>query len=1399
MKQYAELKSYNKIAQQGAELQQQLLQINNEKAEQAGKAIANLNKISEALTALYTKDQLGEYPVFDQEDMSDLKALYEEALKDMDDATAEFGDGANQKIEEIKANLNADLAVFNSIKLNDNLSLPAHVFKRTGICKETETKPENINKRPRFFEYSKLYLNSEMTAEAVAQKYNSLTQEQLTIEYDQAIENQNANPQPEQENDIQLGEIKHDNDQTYYLEVNIPDQNNRKNFAGSKSSRNADKTRAFNTYRAQTAIEDKMMVRHYYYARITTQEHRLTVDIPDNLGEMVVEGQYSENQLKAIQTAAQKNIDKAIKRRAQLGMNKTPHASPEEEAAGEELNTMLYNDLTGNCTREEFRKAFKSFSLVSCYMSEKFYELYTENLKLLAPNEPYRQEKAMYLTLKRENTYTYLNGQINNFHSDFLTDLSTCTQDDKYGIGQKIFANLHFNKLTTFDVYLKNMGISDHEMKLYLEDEGIDRNANVFDTFKQKLQNELLQQNVAQNNNPDPNVAQNQNNVQLPEVSDQDVIAKIKNDYIKRFVTSVVNEAIYNPSTYFKDYYSENMTIAHYMDILSYNEAEKANFLNEYGCTADDKVKTVFQNRMNADEPWKAKRKQLKLDSGKNEQEAVLLTDKDLEFYIDDIIKQESDRFNFVRYVKKATLPIDNFLDTIGYNPQEKTAFYNKHHIQADTTVKDAMKSINSQPGHPQLTDKEAYEAAQKFMDDEIERLHARGRGPKVRSGIMADVKNDYIEKLELQSDKEHFRLGNKIADAVDVDIREEDAAKSEKYAHLWNWKNSTGDVIIRDKEIEDNENAFQFYSGKVFSSESMNIHNSEKLLKYHDSTIATDTTFLRGAISVLEETKQGHGFRHSENSTKYNNMLSALKTYERKMSACDTDGIEAAKNNLIEQCKNYVSGREGVRRRDFGNTRFEVVSTLLYQLMPRNEFQQWMDNVNLSREEDPLTFEICSIRTDRYISDQREQDDVVQNQCKQNRINIPSDYIPNLYAVESLYGMKPEYNAYTTNFKQEDFQNVFTAIPDEEIPAPVGPAYKTDKLPDKDFVAIAYAGALTPDIAKLDPRLPEYLDRKTLYTGKDYTSNLFMRPMPESCTEYKQCIQGGRNAARLALNEYSAGDKMPLAAILAAGIRHIAAQARNRDTIDDSFIVNGEMGRRMVDMLNRDKELMKLANLGGTEKLKNDIALISGIANVANIHIKCQAAKKSLNTWSKKTEDQQRALTTDMKRELITDIIFEKLINESITKKNHKRYEGTRYKTKVGKAKSDYDKAWAELSAKNDSGQISDEDFEKEMQKLDDRLGIEKAIASDTNRGETILTDLQNTKYAEALRENVKKLVKDSGLAKKSPREILNELNSQKILGKIATLAAKTNEKRDEEAAKRVQKSRENANAMGR
>lgn len=306
-------------------------------------------------------------------------------------------------------------------------------------------------------------------------------------------------------------------------------------------------------------------------------------------------------------------------------------------------------------------------------------------------------------------------------------------------------------------------------------------------------------------------------------------------------------------------------------------------------------------------------------------------------------------------------------------------------------------------------------------------------------------------------------------------------------------------------------------------------------------------------------------------------------------------------------------------------------------------------------------------------------------------------------------------------------------------------------------------------------------LPYKALMFGKEYTTGLATDKLPEKIVQYRSCIEGGRTAAAEALKNYANGDKTKLAHILGSGIRHIAAMCRSKNEVDDTFYCNGEMGRRMVDMLNRDPELRQLVIHNDDYALiKEDVLYINSINQAADIYTRAREAKAALTNPGEN-------LSREQKTELLTDVMMLRVLNES-KKMYHRSVEANSgYQRHMKEAEGDRGIKLENALLKEVSDQFTIDQKNRLLQRVENDFEVAKLKIKDLYHNDKLVASINNKKSVDALKQSVKELVKDSGLNKLDPSTALERMNQKKILQKLAAVTGKADEKASAEWAARV------------
>ena len=658
-----------------------------------------------------------------------------------------------------------------------------------------------------------------------------------------------------------------------------------------------------------------------------------------------------------------------------------------------------------------------------------------------------------------------------------------------------------------------------------------------------------------------------------------------------------------------------------------------------------------------------------------------------------------------------------------------------------------------------------------------------------VRSSWIANAIEDFVGNLSL-SERKLYETGNKmkmengIADEFKKWEAEEGIDKSDKLYYK-----TIIDNLKKTSEI--------IQSGKTF-----NFTTQPGIAETFNDQIDRDDEHIRMVIDRLEATKQGHGAFHKTNSDKYEKMLSSMKAY---IDAVDRNcGGEAAqlKEKMIKNCLSYISGKEKVRDAGFGNERFKNVMALLSKELEPEKFDALLRTVNRKRgfradrpadanNEDYVTRE----KYEEYLNDEgykfrnetEEAAKKLQNETDHNRIWIPDEYRDVINAIDGIYGRNPKRagNMSASIFNDEEIQKLKNI--DDKLCA-VGPCNEGDTLSEKDFVAVSFASAMTPEaFEKTGLSSKAYSPEDNFrMRGNDYTMVLFQEKNSFRSGQYADAIEYGRQNAAEAMKAYKNGDKAPLASILATGIKYLTEETKKFNSLTSEIIGAAEMVSRMAGMVERDKELKKLTLRDGIKEA--DLNYAKSMKKEAEIYIASKAAQEKLygeaanNEWSKGLSD------PDKRVELITDIIIEETLKGSIKKCDALRDKNPKYIDEVGKI------AMEIQGVIKASAALANEPDKEKAKETQDQLTLRneylqyKMIQSYTKYrvDNPMIENLNNDTRKKELTESVKEAVLATGMQNLSPQELKKKLSTGNVLRKVAVLNNMKIANKKEAAAKK-------------
>ena len=1136
-------------------------------------------------------------------------------------------------------------------------------------------------------------------------------------------------------------------------------------YFGTKKQREDIGKQMLRGYDAQKTMIDKALF--FIYNEMKNSVTVADID-PNYPGATIhVNKNLPEEEKQRLVADAQKSFDEALLKREALGISKTTNTSPEDEKASEDLAKKFFKDFVGDGSRKTIVENYKQFQLINSYIEYITgieYKKNLDELKKKDPNDPLNEKKAAYLTSYRKSTMVNLLGSAKSGADSQIAMYLIPDAQDPAGIGEQMFKNLKFNNQMKLSAYLKSMGLTEYEKKLYLSRNGWKEDDNVYEVFSRSVEEKGI------------------------EVTRNNVLAEIKKDYAETYGTSILDELVGTPASFFDQNFDQTlMDMEDLATLLKYNEAEKAALFKELNAKPNDIAFGKFVNKLNSDEEFKEKLKQRKLAKGMSPEEAVLITGDDYKQYLKDFITDETNRFLFDEYPSRDKVTIEKYLATIGYDKDEIKAYTTGKNVPPEVPAMTVMKMEYMKtlgPAEAQNfntmsvaeADKLVAKFAADFMNKERNRLKAEGR-KKVYLNKGFEMREEFNDSLELESEKEIHNLGVKMLANEGVSPKT-NPTKPEDIAYK-EWADTVADPMFKEKYYTDIVQSYGVVRSKVMSGQELGIMKEKVVERFFDVNVSNiDITLLKGIRVALEATKGGYGTGHKD-SEKFNEMLDALKKFENKLATNETEGLNDAREKLILKCKNYVSNREDVRKADYGNDRFDAASTVLYSILPKDEFARWATAVNGKRKSDKITWARCQEKQSAYLIAQQNREIKAQSIAAESRLSKPMEYAKRMSRVEKFYGKRPTFDdKFEGVFSREEFAEKFKAIGEKEDFVTIGASPAGGNLSDQDFSALVFAGTVTPEVAAEDRRYREFFEDKILLTGKDYTTELAKNPVPEECSKHLDVIAGGRNAAINAMNEYAAGNKHPLAHILAAGIRFAAAGGRAMDKMNEDIFMHSEMGARMLGMLERDDELKKYTEKNYVGAFKDDVNQIKSMTAMSDIYLKSENARKFINKV-KDDPEKARSLDRQTKEKLMTDILVKRLVEDCSKQYRLTREKNPSYTNKIKLYQKNYNIAQTELVKKGFGDEnhpaLSAEEYAAEQKKIDDKLNLQTIVAKDANRYNPVVQSLSNSKSVDELRESVKKVVKDSGMGKLSIKEIIKEFNSDNIVKKVANMSQNT------------------------
>ena len=214
----------------------------------------------------------------------------------------------------------------------------------------------------------------------------------------------------------------------------------------------------------------------------------------------------------------------------------------------------------------------------------------------------------------------------------------------------------------------------------------------------------------------------------------------------------------------------------------------------------------------------------------------------------------------------------------------------------------------------------------------------------------------------------------------------------------------------------------------------------------------------------------------------------------------------------------------------------------------------------------------------------------------------------------------------------------------------------KDNPVNDAEFAGLAMLGALTApsagDIRKTNLPIDLTRDEYVASISTFFTADLFnngVKPRSSIGQYFEQAQVPGRDMAANALMEYKKGNKAPLGELIGKGL-HFSAQYMDRKsmTANSEIVCNG-LTAEVLNLLERDKDLMEGAKKAGMTQ--DDLDVARGDREILKIVRANDYAKARLQA----AEKQEIVLSPDEKKECINARVRFETLSQTAAMQNEK------------------------------------------------------------------------------------------------------------------------------------------------
>ncbi|MCR5291951.1 MAG: hypothetical protein K6E28_03550 [Eubacterium sp.] len=420
--------------------------------------------------------------------------------------------------------------------------------------------------------------------------------------------------------------------------------------------------------------------------------------------------------------------------------------------------------------------------------------------------------------------------------------------------------------------------------------------------------------------------------------------------------------------------------------------------------------------------------------------------------------------------------------------------------------------------------------------------------------------------------------------------------------------------AVNKKRGAKDKENegfiSREHYREKARELEEMVTPSS--ILDYKDKS--EQCKFVGGILRALKEIdtrdrEKGIFYRSEE----YKNMYNAAVAYDKTLRSGD-DSFDL-KLALVKAASEYANNNLRTPKNESEQAKLDVAMIINKDVMSEGGFEFLVNRMNSVRKAnrpdkkgyiDPKSYDGKKAEIVGRINNEISEEEVVLFREKRP-FTLHGTFDNILEKFERIYGIKPipEKGLYSDEALQS-LKDINDKLPS------IG---RDTALRDHEFLAIAY-GASAVEASKKNEN-PGFNEDGFLLNAA-----------------------AGREKAKQALLEYGKGNKKELAILIKNSIKTINKQVMGSSEFSDHHVVESVYQKNMVNILKKDKELMKLAIREGLGP--NDLKTVDNMQAARTLAVNANSA----STWIISGD---AALDENYKKELVTKLIEKAVLDSSM------------------------------------------------------------------------------------------------------------------------------------------------------